>query len=233
MFLYSIFLLHVSRTGLGFVCRCACVCICFFFPLKGIYCLAFLCVKRELIMSLWRFCSLVDISYAIEFCNLLLGFWKWEGISLGCSSSSSYIIKCPCPVFVIHLVMSREIELAKIWNYGQFARSFQFHSPGVYKVILGDFFLWSSGPFFGEEHINRIIELMSSCTGSFTETQLGEVRFPEISAPILEKVCQYFYWSLQFARLASCSNSLAFGVVKLCTFGLGARRWGGCVGVYD
>jgi transcription elongation factor B subunit 1 len=28
---------------------------------------------------------------------------------------------------------------------------------------------------------------------------LGEVRFPEISAPILEKVCQYFYWSLQFA----------------------------------
>jgi hypothetical protein len=43
-------------------------------------------------------------------------------------------------------------------------------------------------------------DLMSSCTtGSFTETQLGEVRFPEISAPILEKVCQYFYWSLQFA----------------------------------
>jgi transcription elongation factor B subunit 1 len=43
-------------------------------------------------------------------------------------------------------------------------------------------------------------DLMSSCTtGSFTETQLGEVRFPEISAPILEKVCQYFYWSLQIA----------------------------------
>jgi len=106
-----------------------------------------------------------------------------------------------------------------------------------YKVILGDFFPWSSGPFFGEEHINRIIELMSSCTGSFTETQLGEVRFPEISAPILEKVCQYFYWSLQFARLVSCFNSLAFGVVKLCTFGLGARGGGGgagcCVGVYD
>ncbi len=73
---------------------------------------------------------------------------------------------------------------------------------------------------------------MSSCTGSFTETQLGEVRFPEISAPILEKVCQYFYWSLQFARLVSFSNSLAFGVVKLCTFGLGARGEGavsGCI----
>jgi hypothetical protein len=98
--------------------------------------LAFLCVKRELIMSLWRFCSLVDISYAIEFSNLLLGFWKWEGISLGCSSSSSYIIKCLCLVFVIHLVMSREIELAKIWNYGQFAWFLQFHSSGVWTLVL-------------------------------------------------------------------------------------------------
>jgi hypothetical protein len=130
------FFLHVSRTGLGFLCRCACVCLWFFFPLKGIYCLASLCVKRELMMSLWQFCSLVDISYAIEFCNLLLGFWIWEGISLGCSSSSSYIINCPCPVFVIHLVMSREIDLAKSWNYGQFARSLQFHSSGVWTLVL-------------------------------------------------------------------------------------------------
>jgi len=40
-------------------------------------------------------------------------------------------------------------------------------------------------------------------TGNFTETELGEVNFPEISTPILEKVCQYFYWSLQFARWES------------------------------
>lgn len=136
VFLHSIFLLHVSRTGLGFVCGCACACMCFFSLLKAKYCLAFLCVKLELIISLWRFCSLVDISYEIEFCNLLLGFWKWEGISLGCSSSSSYIIKCPCPVLVIYLVMSREIELAKIWNYGQFAWSLQFHSSGVWTLVL-------------------------------------------------------------------------------------------------
>lgn len=35
------------------------------------------------------------------------------------------------------------------------------------------------------------------CAGSFTETELGEVRFPEISTPVLEKVCQYFYFKLR------------------------------------
>lgn len=34
--------------------------------------------------------------------------------------------------------------------------------------------------------------------GSFTETELGEVKFPEISTPILEKVCQYFYYKLRY-----------------------------------
>jgi hypothetical protein len=34
--------------------------------------------------------------------------------------------------------------------------------------------------------------------GNFTETELGEVKFPEISAPILEKVCQYFYYKLRY-----------------------------------
>ncbi|KAH8970535.1 hypothetical protein BDL97_02G092700 [Sphagnum fallax] len=47
--------------------------------------------------------------------------------------------------------------------------------------------------------VSNTLKNMLTSTGSFTETQLGEVRFPEISAPILEKVCQYFYWSLQFA----------------------------------
>lgn len=36
--------------------------------------------------------------------------------------------------------------------------------------------------------------------GSFAESQHGEVTFPEISTTILEKICQYFYWHLQFAR---------------------------------
>jgi transcription elongation factor B subunit 1 len=34
--------------------------------------------------------------------------------------------------------------------------------------------------------------------GSFTETELGEVKFPEISTTILEKVCQYFYYKLRY-----------------------------------
>ena len=37
-----------------------------------------------------------------------------------------------------------------------------------------------------------------SSPGTFTETELGEIRFPEITAPILEKVCQYFYYKLQY-----------------------------------
>lgn len=37
--------------------------------------------------------------------------------------------------------------------------------------------------------------------GGFAETEHGEVTFPEISTTILEKICQYFYWSLQYARL--------------------------------
>ncbi|KAG8496433.1 hypothetical protein CXB51_007535 [Gossypium anomalum] len=36
--------------------------------------------------------------------------------------------------------------------------------------------------------------------GGFAETELGEVTFPEISAVILEKICQYFYWALQYSR---------------------------------
>jgi elongin-C len=41
---------------------------------------------------------------------------------------------------------------------------------------------------------------MRCCAGSFTETELGEVRFPEISTPILERVCQYCYYKLRWAN---------------------------------
>lgn len=37
-------------------------------------------------------------------------------------------------------------------------------------------------------------------SGGFAETEHREVTFPEISTTILEKICQYFYWSLQYAR---------------------------------
>ncbi|XP_041995308.1 elongin-C-like isoform X1 [Salvia splendens] len=36
-------------------------------------------------------------------------------------------------------------------------------------------------------------------TGGFLETEHGKVNFPEISTTILEKICQYFHWSLQYA----------------------------------
>ncbi|XP_020595200.1 elongin-C-like [Phalaenopsis equestris] len=48
--------------------------------------------------------------------------------------------------------------------------------------------------------VSHTIRNMLTSPGSFAETQHGEVTFPEISTPILEKICQYFYWSLQFAR---------------------------------
>ena len=44
-------------------------------------------------------------------------------------------------------------------------------------------------------------------TGSFTKTELGEVKFPEITTPILEKVIQYFYYKLRYQNscvLCSC-----------------------------
>ena len=34
--------------------------------------------------------------------------------------------------------------------------------------------------------------------GNFTETALGEISFPEIPAPILEKICEYFYYKLRY-----------------------------------
>mmetsp|Transcript_34197 Transcript_34197/g.61670 ORF Transcript_34197/g.61670 Transcript_34197/m.61670 type:complete len:101 (-) Transcript_34197:775-1077(-) len=46
--------------------------------------------------------------------------------------------------------------------------------------------------------VSNTIRNMLSSQGSFTETELGEVKFPEISTPILEKVCQYFYYKLKY-----------------------------------
>ncbi|CAI9106864.1 OLC1v1006101C2 [Oldenlandia corymbosa var. corymbosa] len=48
--------------------------------------------------------------------------------------------------------------------------------------------------------VSQTIRNMLTSPGSFAETEHGEVTFPEISTTILEKICQYFYWSLQYAR---------------------------------
>lgn len=34
--------------------------------------------------------------------------------------------------------------------------------------------------------------------GGFQETENQEIRFPEISTPVLEKVCQYFYYKIRY-----------------------------------
>lgn len=51
--------------------------------------------------------------------------------------------------------------------------------------------------------VSVTIKNMLSSQGSFTETELGEVRFPEISTPILERVCQYCYHKLRWANAPS------------------------------
>ncbi|KAK9831334.1 hypothetical protein WJX81_003366 [Elliptochloris bilobata] len=51
--------------------------------------------------------------------------------------------------------------------------------------------------------VSNTIKQMLSSTGNFTETELGEVKFPEIPAPILEKVCQYFYYKLRYQNESS------------------------------
>ncbi|KAK9826305.1 hypothetical protein WJX74_007168 [Apatococcus lobatus] len=51
--------------------------------------------------------------------------------------------------------------------------------------------------------VSNTIKNMLSSQGSFTETELGEVKFPEISTPILEIVCQYFYYKLRYQHATS------------------------------
>ncbi|TYH36821.1 hypothetical protein ES332_D13G292000v1 [Gossypium tomentosum] len=47
--------------------------------------------------------------------------------------------------------------------------------------------------------VSQTIRNMLTSPGGFAEAEHGEVTFPEISAVILEKICQYFYWSLQYS----------------------------------
>lgn len=48
--------------------------------------------------------------------------------------------------------------------------------------------------------VNIVEDVICSLLGSFAEREHGQVTFPEISSTILEKICQYFYWHLEFAR---------------------------------
>ncbi|KAL6974985.1 hypothetical protein U1Q18_041752 [Sarracenia purpurea var. burkii] len=67
--------------------------------------------------------------------------------------------------------------------------------------------------------VSQTIRNMLTSPGSFAETQHGEVTFPEISTIILEKICQYFYWSLQYAsgKETEIFSSWATNLVEHCT----------------
>ncbi|KAL6653831.1 hypothetical protein ACP70R_008755 [Stipagrostis hirtigluma subsp. patula] len=47
--------------------------------------------------------------------------------------------------------------------------------------------------------VSNTLRNMLTSPGGFSETRQGEVRFPEIPTHILEKICQYFYWSLHYS----------------------------------
>eukprot|EP01098_Paradermamoeba_levis_P016481 TRINITY_DN891_c0_g1_i2.p1 TRINITY_DN891_c0_g1~~TRINITY_DN891_c0_g1_i2.p1 ORF type:complete len:131 (-),score=48.11 TRINITY_DN891_c0_g1_i2:130-522(-) len=48
--------------------------------------------------------------------------------------------------------------------------------------------------------ISGTIRSMLASPGAFTEQTCGEIHFREISTPILEKVCQYFYYKMKYTN---------------------------------
>jgi hypothetical protein len=50
----------------------------------------------------------------------------------------------------------------------------------------------------GRRHGWQHSPLLVGAAGQFTESAKGEIKFPEISTAILEKVCQYFYYKLRY-----------------------------------
>eukprot|EP01119_Soliformovum_irregulare_P015956 TRINITY_DN456_c0_g1_i1.p1 TRINITY_DN456_c0_g1~~TRINITY_DN456_c0_g1_i1.p1 ORF type:complete len:112 (-),score=20.89 TRINITY_DN456_c0_g1_i1:115-426(-) len=48
--------------------------------------------------------------------------------------------------------------------------------------------------------VSGTIKSMLSGPGTFTEMEAGEIKFREISTPILEKVCQYFHYKIRYTN---------------------------------
>ena len=46
--------------------------------------------------------------------------------------------------------------------------------------------------------VSKMIKSMMQSSGGFSERMDNKITFPEISGKILEKVCQYFYYKLQY-----------------------------------
>jgi hypothetical protein len=48
--------------------------------------------------------------------------------------------------------------------------------------------------------ISGTIKALLSGSGSFAEVESGKINFKEINTPILEKVCEYFYYKLKYTH---------------------------------
>jgi len=48
--------------------------------------------------------------------------------------------------------------------------------------------------------VSGTIKAMLTGPGNFSEAQQGEIKFPEISGPILEKTVAYFYYKLRYTN---------------------------------
>ena len=48
--------------------------------------------------------------------------------------------------------------------------------------------------------VSGTIKSMLAGPGQFAESQQGEIKFPEISAKVLEKTVQYFYYKLKYTN---------------------------------
>ncbi|RWW24756.1 hypothetical protein BHE74_00010259 [Ensete ventricosum] len=78
-----------------------------------------------------------------------------------------------------------------------------YESPGGRRVHIGG---GVEEMETGEENTRKeeTVKLISAEGFEFViDKKAAMVTFPEISTPILEKICQYFYWSLEYSRLPS------------------------------
>eukprot|EP00741_Cyanophora_paradoxa_P013124 tig00020675_g12677.t1 len=48
--------------------------------------------------------------------------------------------------------------------------------------------------------ISNTIKNMLNTPGTFVENARGQIELPDISTPVLEKVCQYFHYKLRFSN---------------------------------
>lgn len=65
-------------------------------------------------------------------------------------------------------------------------------------VLLPQLFDYRAAREFPRAQNNAVpaFAILPDLAGSFTETEHGEVTFSDITTPVLERVCQYFYYKM-------------------------------------